>query len=196
MLKNNVFETSKRWFTSRADVISVFLTFGIALYTVLNAENITSDMAGASLALALQISVLYQMFLRLCLEVNSRMSSAESIMKYAENFPLEDKDLKSEEKSEDNSETTEVMKPGEVELKNVSMKYRPELKYVLENISFKVEKGKHVGIVGRTGSGKSSLFTAFYHLADVIDGQIGINGQFNMPLSKRRQSLSLIPQDQ
>ena len=87
------------------------------------------------------------------------------------------------------------MKPGEVELKNVSMKYRPELKYVLENISFKVEKGKHVGIVGRTGSGKSSLFTAFYHLADVIDGQIGINGQFNMPLSKRRQSLSLIPQD-
>ena len=61
----------------------MFLTFGIALYTVLNAENITSDMAGASLALALQISVLYQMFLRLCLEVNSRMSSAESIMKYA-----------------------------------------------------------------------------------------------------------------
>ena len=88
------------------------------------------------------------------------------------------------------------MKPGEVELKNVSMKYRPELKYVLEDISFKVGKGKHVGIVGRTGSGKSSLFTAFYHLADVIDGQIGINGQFNMPLSKRRQSLSLIPQDQ
>ena len=159
------------------------------MYTVLNAENITSDMAGASLALALQISVLYQMFLRLCLEVNSRMSSAESIMKYADNFPLEDK-------SEEKSESTEVMKPGEVELKNVSMKYRPELKYVLEDISFKVEKGKHVGIVGRTGSGKSSLFTAFYHLADVIDGQIGINGQFNMPLSKRRQSLSLIPQDQ
>ena len=76
------------------------------------------------------------------------------------------------------------------------MKYRPELKYVLENISFKVEKGKHVGIVGRTGSGKSSLFTAFYHLADVIDGQIGINGLFNMPLSKRRQSLSLIPQEE
>ena len=76
-------KTCLRWFTSRADIISVFLTFGIALYTVLNAENITSDMAGASLALALQISVLYQMFLRLCLEVNSRMSSAESIMKYA-----------------------------------------------------------------------------------------------------------------
>ena len=150
-------------------------------------------MAGASLALALQISVLYQMFLRLCLEVNSRMSSAESIMKYADNFPLEDKDLKSEDNS---GSTTEVMKPGEVELKNVSMKYRPELKYVLEDISFKVEKGKHVGIVGRTGSGKSSLFTAFYHLADVIEGQIGINGQFNMPLNKRRQSLSLIPQEQ
>ena len=155
-------------------------------------------MAGASLALALQISVLYQMFLRLCLEVNSRMSSAESIMKYADNFPIEDKDLKSEDmKFEDNSgSTSEVMKPGEVELKNVSMKYRPELKYVLEDISFKVEKGKHVGIVGRTGSGKSSLFTAFYHLADVIEGQIGINGQFNMPLNKRRQSLSLIPQEQ
>ena len=57
-------------------------------------ENIISDMVGASLALALQISVLYQMFLRLCLEVNSRMSSAESIMKYAgQGFPDYDRSV-------------------------------------------------------------------------------------------------------
>ena len=53
-------------------------------------------MAGAMLALALQLSVLYQMSLRLTLEVNSRMSSAESLLEYTDSFPLEDQREKAE----------------------------------------------------------------------------------------------------
>jgi len=68
---------------------------------------------------------------------------------------------------------------------------------VLESVSVKIEKGEHIGIVGRTGSGKSSLFTALYHLSDEITGKVEINGLnlTNCSLSGLRRMLSLIPQE-
>lgn len=59
-----LFYCSLRWFATRCDVISTVLTFGICIFIVTNTETITPDMAGAMLALALQLSVLYQMSLR------------------------------------------------------------------------------------------------------------------------------------
>lgn len=65
------------------------------------------------------------------------------------------------------------------------------------DISLTIEKGEHIGIVGRTGSGKSSLFQALYHIADCIEGSIEIRGlnKKTCNLSGLRQMLSLIPQD-
>ena len=85
-----LFYCSLRWLATRCDVISNLLTFGICCAIVTNTATITPDMAGAMLALALQLSVLYQMSLRLTLEVNSRMSSAESLLAYTKSFPLEE----------------------------------------------------------------------------------------------------------
>ena len=56
------------------------------------------------------------------------------------------------------------------------MKYRADLANVLTGVTCTIEPGQHVGIVGRTGSGKSSLFTALYQLADELDGHIYIHG--------------------
>merc|ERR1719277_1021679 len=119
------------------------------------------------LALALQLSVLFQMALRLSLEVNSRMSSAESMFEYTDHFPTED-------------QRTELdgsfPNPGAVVLKVVTFCYRTELAPVLKNITLKIEPGERVGIVGRTGSGKSSLFSALFNLGDELSGSIEING--------------------
>ena len=64
-------------------------------------------------------------------------------------------------------------------------------------ICLTIAKGEHVGIVGRTGSGKSSLFAALYHLSDSMTGEISIHGRnkSNCSVSSLRRSLSLIPQD-
>ena len=100
---------------------------------MLDAKNITADTAGANLALALQISVLYQMFLRLSMETHSRLASAESVIDYARRFPLE-------ENSSAADAEVNVRDLGKVELRSVMMKYRPELNYVLKNVSFSVRK--------------------------------------------------------
>lgn len=65
---------------------------------------------------------------------------------------------------------------GTVDFSNVSVRYRPGLPFALKNVSFKVRKGEKVGVVGRTGAGKSSLFSALLSLAPLDSGNISIDG--------------------
>lgn len=73
----------------------------------------------------------------------------------------------------DKSKTKEV---GTVEFKNVSFKYPDAEEYLLENISFKAEKGETVAFIGSTGSGKSTLINLVPRFYDVTDGEILIDG--------------------
>jgi ATP-binding cassette subfamily C (CFTR/MRP) protein 1 len=103
-----------------------------ALLKVLKAKDMTPDVAGASIALALQISVLYQMFIRLCLESHSRMSSAQCILKYGTELPQEDASF----------DKTNEIKPMEnkpaILLKNLNMRYREGLPLVLSGNKFRM----------------------------------------------------------
>mmetsp|Transcript_40363 Transcript_40363/g.67447 ORF Transcript_40363/g.67447 Transcript_40363/m.67447 type:complete len:247 (+) Transcript_40363:63-803(+) len=77
------------------------------------------------------------------------------------------------------------------------MRYRPELDFVLRNVSFTVQGGHKVGVVGRTGAGKSSLLTALFRLVEVSEGRIVIDG-VNISLiglDDLRNALSIIPQE-
>lgn len=65
---------------------------------------------------------------------------------------------------------------GQVEFKDVSLKYRPNTEAVLQNLSFTVEPGTKVGIVGRTGAGKSTISIALSRIVELCAGQIYIDG--------------------
>lgn len=73
----------------------------------------------------------------------------------------------------DRDKTKEI---GTVEFKNVSFKYPDAEEYLLENISFKAEKGETVAFIGSTGSGKSTLINLIPRFYDVTDGEILIDG--------------------
>jgi ATP-binding cassette subfamily C (CFTR/MRP) protein 1 len=77
------------------------------------------------------------------------------------------------------------------------MRYRPGLDLVLRELDFVVEGGKKVGIVGRTGAGKSSLMLALFRMVEPASGQILIDGVDIGRLSLRdlRSALAIIPQD-
>ena len=66
---------------------------------------------------------------------------------------------------------------GELEFKDVHLRYRPNCEKVLNGISFKVEPGQKVGIVGRTGAGKSTMFMALSRIVELESGSIEIDGQ-------------------
>jgi ABC-type multidrug transport system fused ATPase/permease subunit len=64
---------------------------------------------------------------------------------------------------------------GSIELQNVTMRYREGIEPSINNLSFKIEAGMKVGIVGRTGSGKSSILQALFRLCDLSEGRIIID---------------------
>ena len=86
---------------------------------------------------------------------------------------------------------------GEVEFKNVSFKYSEDLPYALKDISFKISPGKTLAILGRTGSGKSSIVNVMLRLYEVNQGQILIDGHDirEIKLNSLRENISYVPQD-
>lgn len=86
---------------------------------------------------------------------------------------------------------------GNIEFKNVSFKYAPELPYALKDISFKIEPGKTLAILGRTGSGKSSIVNVLLRLYDINEGEILVDGHEvkDVTLNSLRENISYVPQD-
>lgn len=86
---------------------------------------------------------------------------------------------------------------GKLVIKNLKVKYRPNLNYVLKGISLKIPHGSKVGIVGRTGAGKSTLISCLYCHFDFYEGSIMYDGQevSQTDLKKLRANITIIPQE-
>ena len=86
---------------------------------------------------------------------------------------------------------------GTLEMERVDMRYRPGLPLVLEDVSFRVESGDKLGVVGRTGSGKSSLIQVLFGLVEVGAGRVLIGGvpTAGIGVGAVRSALAICPQD-
>lgn len=94
-------------------------------------------------------------------------------------------------------EATGEIKAGEIEFRNVSFKYKKEgKKYVLSNVSFHIEPGQTVGIIGGTGSAKSTLVQLIPRLYDVTEGEILIDQipVKQYPLKHLREAIAMVLQ--
>jgi ATP-binding cassette subfamily B protein len=86
---------------------------------------------------------------------------------------------------------------GSIEFKNVSFKYPDTTENVIKNVSFKIEKGQNVAIVGRTGSGKTSFVQLIPRLFDPHEGEVLIDGKNikSIDLEQLRSAIGFVPQD-
>ena len=86
---------------------------------------------------------------------------------------------------------------GMIEFDDYGLRYREDTPLVVKNISVKVEGGQKVGIVGRTGAGKSTLTVALFRLVEAALGKIKIDGKdiSKIGLHNLREKLTIIPQD-
>ena len=84
---------------------------------------------------------------------------------------------------------------GVVEFKNVTLKYRPTTEPVLRNLSFIIKAGMKVGVVGRTGAGKSTICISLSRIVELFDGCIEIDGIDigKCDLQKLREKVTVIP---
>ena len=84
---------------------------------------------------------------------------------------------------------------GSVEFKDVSLRYRPNTEIVLNNLSFKVQTGEKIGVVGRTGAGKSTICLSISRIVELCEGLIEIDGIDigKISLDELRKRITVIP---
>ncbi|CAL6104450.1 Xenobiotic-transporting_ATPase / Multidrug resistance-associated protein [Hexamita inflata] len=125
--------------------------------------------------------------------LDGEMASVERLDEYG-NLPAEGKFVKKEANLDPNWPRNN----SGIEVKNLQFRYRPELDLVLKKLDFKLQPKEHIGIVGRTGAGKSSITVAMYRLAEPDKGsEIIVDGVniLDLGLHQARKAFTIIPQD-
>ncbi|KFX96759.1 hypothetical protein V490_03156 [Pseudogymnoascus sp. VKM F-3557] len=176
-----------RWMGLR--MASVGALFCVAVSTtILLVPSISASLGGFALAFSLEYSAAIMWALRHYASLELDFNSAERVIEYA-NLP---------------TETEEGIDPpaawpssGRLEVSDLVVAYAPDLPAVLNGLSFAVAPNQRVGVVGRTGAGKSSLTLALFRFLDPRAGQIVIDGLdiSTVKLKALRSRLAIIPQD-
>lgn len=185
---------ANRWLAFRLETIGSIIIFGAATLGMyrLKTGSLTSGMIGLSLSYALQITQSLNWIVRMTVEVETNIVSVERIKEYS-TLPQEKPSIIPEHRPP----TSAWPQKGCIEFSNYSTRYREGLPLILKNIDLKIEPKEKIGIVGRTGAGKSSLTLALFRLIEKAEGSIVIDGVKidEIGLYDLRSHLSIIPQD-
>ncbi|XP_006612231.1 multidrug resistance-associated protein 1 [Apis dorsata] len=180
-----------RWLAVRLEMVGNLIIFFAALFAVLNRDTVSSGLVGLSVSYALQVTQTLNWLVRMTSDVETNIVAVERIKEYGET-PQE-----ASWKNPDYTPPKEWPVQGRVEFKDYKVRYREDLELVLRGLSFSIKGGEKVGIVGRTGAGKSSLTLALFRIIEAADGQIFIDDIdiAKLGLHDLRSRLTIIPQD-
>lgn len=183
---------TQRWLGVHLDIIASMFALIISMLCITEQFSISAASTGLLLNYVIQIVGLLSLTVRSMTQVESEMNSVERLHDYAFHLPQEAAYLKPE-----NEPPAEWPPSGYILFNNASLRYRPGLPKVLNDLTFSIYPREKVGICGRTGAGKSSIMTALYRLTELELGSITIDGLniADMGLHDLRSRLSIIPQD-
>ena len=169
-----------------ADMVSVLIVVLNVAILVFTKGQIDPALAAYSLATSAYLQGLNALVIRNWLELESGMASAQRLLDYTD-LPQEGVFTRPERF---------LIKEGHIQFDNVFMRYRPELPHSLSGLSFTVQAGHKVGIVGRTGAGKSSVLQVLFRLVNPESGSVLIDGRDygDLGLHDLRKQMSVIPQ--
>jgi ABC-type multidrug transport system fused ATPase/permease subunit len=172
----------------------VGLATSIGIVFLAQHDAVTAGIAGLVLTYALSFWGNLNWAVRAFSEVESRMTSVERLHRY---WQLEAEPEVSLVAGHSSLAEQSWPSEGRIEVRNLSVRYAPHLPLVLKNVSFDVPARSKVGIIGRTGSGKSTLFQTLFRFVEPAVGTIYIDGVDirTVPLQRLRRALAIIPQD-
>ena len=181
-----------RWLSVLLENTGNLLTFAAAIFVVVAGDNVEPGEVGLIISYAVNVTSVLTWLVRTTADVETNIVAVERIKEYSD-IPSE-----AEWNSCNSDKPTETWPEfGNVNFKEYAMRYREGLDLVLKSISCEVVGGEKIGIVGRTGAGKSSLTMALFRLVEAAEGQIVIDGldAAKMGLHELRTKITIIPQD-
>ncbi|KAJ7969064.1 ABC transporter C family member 2-like [Quillaja saponaria] len=187
--------SSDGWLAIRLETLGGLMTWLIATFAVLQngrAENqaIFASKMGLLLSYTLNITTLLSGVYRQASKAENSLTAVERVGTYT--------DLPSEAPAilETNRPPPGWPSSGSITFEDVVLRYRPELSPVLHGLSFTISPNEKVGIVGRTGAGKSSMLNALFRIVELERGRITIDGYdiYKFGVKDLRKVLSIIPQ--
>ena len=181
---------NQRWLSTRLDALGNLLVFTVGILIVTSRFSVNPSIGGLVLSYMLSIVQLIQVTVYQFAEVENGMNSTERIHYYGEcleqEAPLHIGDV-----------PPSWPENGEIVFSDVKLRYRPGLPLVLKGLSIHIKPGERIGVVGRTGAGKSTITSTLFRLVELSGGSISIDNIdiATIGLHDLRSRLTIIPQD-
>lgn len=186
--------SANRWLAIRLEFIGavvILASAGFAIVSVANHSGLSAGMVGLAMSYALQITTSLNWIVRQTVEVETNIVSVERVLEYAR-LPSEAPEINPRHRPPASWPAN-----GAISFNNYSARYREGLDLVLKNINLDIKSHEKIGVVGRTGAGKSSLTLALFRIIEATNGNIAIDdiNTSSIGLLDLRRRLAIIPQD-
>nr|XP_061805833.1 multidrug resistance-associated protein 1-like [Nerophis lumbriciformis] len=182
---------ANRWLAIRLEFVGNCIVSSAALFAVIARENLSPGIMGLAISYALQLTASLTWLVRMSSDVETNIVAVERVKEYS------DTEKEAEWKQEASSISPQWPTEGCIEFRNFGLRYRHDLDLAISNITVNISGGEKVGIVGRTGAGKSSLTLGLFRIIEAAEGQILIDGIniAKLGLHELRSRITIIPQD-
>jgi len=182
------------WLQEMFKFLSIFYLIYLVTRTCFDSENATAQSVGITFTYSVVLQENLGWSFSIAANLENIMISLERCLQYTR--------IKSEKPSQIKSKDDELIKKnwpqeGRIRFENYSVRYRPTTEIVLKNLNFEIDGNEKIGVVGRTGSGKSTICLCLFRILEPLEGTIYIDDVdiTQIGLDLLRKNLTIIPQD-
>ncbi|KAM6957261.1 multidrug resistance-associated protein 1 [Aplochiton taeniatus] len=182
---------ANRWLAVRLEFVGNCIVSFAALFAVMARESLSPGIMGLSISYALQLTASLTWLVRMSSDLETNIVAVEKVQEYR------DTEKEAEWTHEQSNLPQGWPTAGHIDIRDFGLRYREDQELAIRNITVSITGGEKVGIVGRTGAGKSSLTLGLFRIIEAAQGSIHIDGVniAELGLHELRSRITIIPQD-